>query len=413
MADLETAGEARLKGATSPETETLLTPMESNRASSRMLLVRKLSDIVALPSGQLSANERSLAADILLQLLSRIEEPLRIEVAQRVARVIECPQFLLRALMLDERAVAEIIIEQSDTLPEALLIEAARTGTLAHRTMIAGRKGLTTPVVDALLQFEEIDVAKRILKREDSTLSPSAVNQLVAQSAVNEQLQMLLLRRPELEPAHGFMMFWWVGKEHRKRILARFCLERGVIQDALKDLYPRAFRATERDDLVKEILALCERRHRARGEDGEPISLDVATRTLASARKYPSQEIIDAVGRIANIKRSIAGRIVRDTGGEALVVLAKALGLPRDQFYGLFRITGDGAAAATEESTADAVAFADYLLSIFDSITRDCARAILRYWDWDGNPRIAQITRLMGASESEQFKEESSPLSAF
>ena len=65
----------------------------------RALMVRKLLDIVVLPAGKLSANERSLTADILLQVLGKVEEDLRVEVATRVARVPECPSALLRMLL--------------------------------------------------------------------------------------------------------------------------------------------------------------------------------------------------------------------------------------------------------------------------------------------------------------------------
>jgi hypothetical protein len=34
-------------------------------------------------------------------------------------------------------------------------------------------------------------------------------------------------------------------------------------------------------------------------------------------------------------------------------------------------------------------------------MARDFARAVLRYWDWDANPRIAHITRLMTKVQDE------------
>jgi len=38
---------------------------------------------------------------------------------------------------------------------------------------------------------------------------------------------------------------------------------------------------------------------------------------------------------------------------------------------------------------------AEYLLGIFDTMARDFSRAVLRYWDWEGNPRIAHIKCLL------------------
>lgn len=372
-----------------PDAETMLTPLSGSAGTKpRALLVRKLCDIVVLPTGRISSNERALAADILLQVLDKVDVPLRIEVARRIARVAECPPALLRMLLLDEIDVSEVVISSADQIPEALLIEAARDGTPAHRIAIASRVDLSMSVADACLLYDEEAVCKLVMKRTSCNISPNAINRLVALSATKPQLQPLLLRRPELEPAHGFMMFWWVGSEHRKRILARFSLDRAIIQDALEDLYPRVFRTQdEADPFVKDILILSERRYRPRGANGEPVSMDVVKRTLVAAKSYPSNEIIDAVGMIGGITRELAARILRDPGGEPFAVLCKSLGIPREDFFSFFGENGDG--ETTEEQ-------AEAHLSVFDGMARDFARAVLRYWDWDGNPRIAHITRLLG-----------------
>lgn len=389
MADFEAAEKSPATDA-----ETMLTPMSKVGASPRALLVRKLADIVVLPSGRISSNERSLAADMLLQVADKVEPVLRAELAKRVARVAESPPALVRMLMLDEPDVAEQILVGAETVPEALLIEAAHEGSMAHRMMIARRIDLGTAVADALLEHEELDVCKLLLKREECVLSPNAVNKLVAQSATAVDLQPLLLRRSELEPAHGFMMFWWVDAERRRRILARFALDRSLIQDALADLYPRVFRSSEEDDLVKEILILAERRHRPRGVNGEPVSMDVVKRTLAAAKKYPAQEIIDAVAMIAGVSRDLAARILRDPGGEPFAIMCKSLGVPRDDFFAIYQQPGD----ADDEGPDKA----EYLLGVFDSMARDFCRAVLRYWDWDNNPRIAYMSRLLGLEDDVQ-----------
>lgn len=389
MEDYETALDEARKP---PGTDTMLTPLAGPTATARSLLVRKLSDIVVLPSGRISSNERALAADILLQVLDKVEEPLRIEVARRVANIQECPPALVRMLLLDTAPVAEKMMARAEHVPEALLIEAAREGTIAHRLMIARRLDLTTSVADACLLYNELEVCKLVLRREECPLSPNAINGLVALSATNPELQTFLLRRVELEPAHGFMMFWWVGPDQRKRILTRFSLDRSVIQDALADLYPRVFRSVDKPDpFVKEILILAERRHRPRGRDGEPVSMDVVWNTLAAALRYPAQEIIDVVGMVGGISRELAARILRDPGGEPFAILAKSIGMSRDNFYSFF----DG---SSEELTPER---GEYLLAVFDSMARDFARAILRYWDWDGNPRIAHITHLLGLNMEE------------
>ena len=208
----------------------------------RALMVRKLLDIVVLPAGKLSANERSLTADILLQVLGKVEVWIFALRLQRGSPACpECPSALLRMLLLDDPEVAVPVLTGAENIPEALLIECARLGTTAHRRAIAQRLDLTPSIADVIIEFEEAELSKLLLRREEFTLSPHAIEVLVSRSVTDVEMQALLLRRRELEPAHGFMMFWWVTGERRRRILSRFALDRTIIQDALAGSFPNSF----------------------------------------------------------------------------------------------------------------------------------------------------------------------------
>ena len=390
--DLSAPLEAALETAISAAVDKSEIAPRDDSTGPRALMVRKLSDIVVLPTGRISQNERCLTADILLQIVGSAEQPLRIEIATRVSRVSECPPALLRMLMLDEPAVAEPILTGAETLPEALVIECARQGVTRHRMMIARRLDLTTSVADVLIEFNEPDVAMILLRREEFTLSPHAVDVLVSRSITDLDLQQLLLRRRELEPVHGFMMFWWVEGERRRRILSRFSLDRRIIQDALQDLFPVVFRAADPDPFVKDILTMTDRRHRPRGLNGEAVSMDVVLKTLEISRRNPAQEVIDAVSMLAGISRELSARVIRDPSGEAYAVLCKSLGVSRDKFFEFLQSSNKSENDFSPEE-------AEELLGVFDSMARDFSRAVLRYWDWDSNPRIARINGLLGIDE--------------
>ena len=193
MSEAESSMEALIAASSENDSETLLTPMTQS-SSVRSLMVRKLADIVVLPTGQISANERSLTADILLQVIDKVDVDLRMEVALRISRVSECPPALVRALILDEPEIAERILCDCESISSALLIEAATLGTTAHRLLIAQRADLTTAITDALLKFEELEVCAQVLKREKCELSSTSINMLVALSANKVELQPLILR---------------------------------------------------------------------------------------------------------------------------------------------------------------------------------------------------------------------------
>lgn len=357
-------------------------------AVSRTHMVRLLTDIVVLPAARISTNERSVAGDILIQVLAGVDESMRIDVARRVGKVAEAPQALTRLVMLDEPAVAREILGSSIPWPQALLIETARLGQRPHREMLARRHDLSTAVADAILDFNEPDNAKILLRREDLVLSPAATDILVARSALDRELQLLLLRRRELEPAHGFVMFWWVDGDCRRRILQRFSMNRTTIQDTLQGMYPEVFTDVSPDPIVKEVLIFLDRRHRPRGLNGEVVTMDVVRKTLSFAKRHPEPDVVHAVGLIAGVGRELAGRILRDEGGEPFAIMCKAVGMSRDDFYAIVAKNIDNAPK-------------DKLLEIFDSISRDFSRAALRYWDWRGNPRIMRITHLLAEGVGE------------
>ena len=375
---------------TEPVSSALLPSLHEDEDASqiRSSMAFKLADLIVLPAGTISANERSIVADMMLQILGNIGEPVRLDLARRISRVSECPPALQRRILLDEPEIAGVLLEHADHIPSALLIECARDGTTAHRMMIAKRQDLTSSCIDVLIAPGEFDVAKAILRREDVTLSPFSIEQLVSLSASDPEMQSLLLRRREIEPAHGFLMFWWVKGERRKRILTRFSLDRTIVQEAFKDLYAQVFNAENPDPFVKDILVMNDRRHQPRGLNGERIEQDIVRKALSKAYRTPTEDSISAVSMIANISRELAGRILRDEDGEPYAILCKSLSIPRDEFYANVQI-GDG------KSLSDENEHAENLMAVFDSIARDFSRAIIRYWDWRSNPRLIKINDIL------------------
>ncbi|MEM9262796.1 MAG: DUF2336 domain-containing protein, partial [Pseudomonadota bacterium] len=305
-------------------------------------------------------------------------------------RVPDAPPVLVREILFDDPEVAVPFIQKAEQLPDVLLAECARKCTEHHRLAIARRIDLTAHVADAILEHSEVDVAKLLLRRQEFALSPYAIDLLLVRSSTDPESQLLLLQRPELEPAHGFIMFWWVDSERRKRILSRFAINRAKIQDAVQELYGSVMNGAGSDPKVSEILTVLDRRFRPRGANGKEASLEIIARTLRATRTQTPDAVLPAVSLISGTSKSLVDRILRDPGGEPFAVLCKATGLPRDEFYQIANTPTSVSPLSPER--------ADDLLGVFDSMSRDFARAVLRYWDWEGNPRIAQIVRLIGLS---------------
>lgn len=366
--------------ADTASSQTAVAPPRRPPGYHREELARRLVDVLALPAGQVNDHERSFAGEILNELLNAVALELKVEVARRLAGVLVPPPSLLRRLLLEPIEVAEPLIEAFRNIPESLLIEAAGVSD-AHRLAISRRPLLTDIVADTLLCARELDVVEQLLRRPEIALSEARVTALLRRTITEPQLREPLLQRLELQPHHGFTMFWWVGQTERRRIINRFAIDRTLIQNALKQLFVEVFPDPEPDEIVKRVLTLCDRRHRPRGRNGEAVAIEIVEKMLIAARANPTPDLCAATGLLAGVSPDTATRCLFDAGGEPFAILAKSTGVSRTAFAD---ILGKAALMRRTDSPGPAfdVAGREYLLAIFDMTARDYSRTILRYWDW-------------------------------
>lgn len=343
-------------------------------------LARMLVDVLALPAGQVNENERAFVGDILNDLLEYLDLSLLEELAQRLSTVLAPPPNLLRRLLAEPIGVAGPLITAFKDIPDSLLLDATHVSA-DHRLLIARRLRLPEVVGDLLLDADEPGVLEAVLLRDDIPLSEARMDQLLTRTMSDVALQKLLLGRKELQPRHGFTMFWWLDAELRRQVFSRYAIDRTVIQNALKPLYQVVFPDPDPDVVVKRALVLCDRRHRPRGKNGETVSPEMVERMLMAARADPTPEISSAVGLLAGVTADTASRAIFDQGGEPFAILCKSTGVSRRTFGDILSkahlMREPGAAGPVFDEAEQ-----DRLMGVFDMVARDYARAILRYWDW-------------------------------
>lgn len=368
--------------ATPMTVETQPSALPGASLDARAQLTWRLADVLSLPEGRTTVNDRAMAGDMLATVLSASDAGVRTEIATRLAVATGLPCVLVRQLALDLPAIAAAVLVRMTEVPDAVLAEAAGVSP-DHRRMIAGRDTLSSVVAEALLASDDGDLGATILRSETIALTPARVDTLVRRSLNDETLRRPLLSRPELRPAQGFMMFWWCGTSDRRRVLARFSMDRTILQDTLQPLFATVFTDDDADPLIKRMLRLIDRRHRPRGENGEVVTPEVLERTLTAARATPTPEFCHAVGLLAGVGTETATRVMHDPGGEPFAILAKSAGLSRGAFATLMETA---AAMPQGKGPSFAKSRQDALLATFDTAARDYARAVLQYWDWRPDP---------------------------
>ena len=127
----------------------------------RVALIKRLADVVSLPSSRVNAFERAITSDLLVEILREAALAERERVARRVVNLTDIPYELLRVLLLDEITVAAPLLEEA-AIPDPELVACATAGTTAHRLLMARRRELSELVVDQLSQTGEPEVLQAL-----------------------------------------------------------------------------------------------------------------------------------------------------------------------------------------------------------------------------------------------------------
>ena len=297
--------------------------------------------------------------------------------SRRLCGLTEVPASLVRLLLRDHVEVAEPLLVDCASLTDSDLLDCARLTDLEHRRLIAMRRGVSEVLVEELIEFDEILVIETLLRNETARFSNAAVEGVVAATRGDERLAPALLRRPELRPAHAYVLFWWSDADVRRTILQRFAVSREVLQEAAGDVFPLAAAEGWQDPLSRKALQFIERRQRNRAAiDKSPYdSLEAA---IAAAQDGLSREVAEEISYLSGLKPMTGAKIFTDTGGEPLAILCKATGLPRQAVRALWRGLRRPE-AAPDGSVSPAL---QRVLTTYDMIAVDRAQTVLRYWNW-------------------------------
>ena len=247
-----------------PETPAPSEPAATPLGRSRVALFKRLADVVCLPSSRVNAFERSMTADLLVDMLRDAPIEDRTRVARRLSSLGEIPARLVRFLLRDEIEVAQTLLENCTSLSDADLLDCVRRGTTGHRLLIAQRRGLGDVISESLIEGMEPTVIEALLRNELAKLTNTAVETMVASTRDEPQFIPLLLRRSELRPHHAYTMFWWSDSEARKQVLQRFAVSREVLQEAASDVFSLAAEENWQDPVSRKALQFIERRQRNR-----------------------------------------------------------------------------------------------------------------------------------------------------
>ena len=350
-------------------------PAAPSRA--RAALLKRLADVVCLPSSRVNTFERSMTADLLVEMLREAAPEERARVARRLSSLSEIPASLVRLLLRDRVEISRALLENCPSLSDCDLLDCVRYATVEHRCLVAARRGVTEIVSEALCEGGEPVVIEALLKNDLATLSPAAVEMVVAATRDSPRFIPALLRRSELRPSHAYAMFWWSEPDCRRSILQRFAVSREVLQEAAGDVFAMATEEGWQDPLSRKALQFIERRQRNRAAIAKS-PFDSLDQAVASAQTGLTRETAEEISYLAGLKPMTGAKIFTDPCGEPLAILCKATGLPRGAIVALWR----GLRRPERDEAGHLAPALERTLIIYDMIAVDRAQTVLRYWNW-------------------------------
>lgn len=347
---------------------------ENDRA--RLVLLRRLADVVSLPASRINAFERSVVADLMVDMLRQATVEERRRIAARLVPLTDIPDNICRLLLRDDIVVARELLDEAASLSDHDLISCAASASIDHCKHIARRRGLTPAVCHALIERADAEVTQLVLANKDASIPTTALETTVAQSRQHPELCAVILKRPELRPSSAYVMFWWCNHEERSIILRRFAVSREVLQSSVADLFGKDGGGD--DAYVRKALQFIERRQRDR--EAAQVShyggLEGVIQHAAETGLTP--DLVAEIGQLAGVKPLTAAKMLSDEGGESIAVMCKATGLTKQYLALLWQAMR----RPFDEQDANGDVRWERVQIIYEILAVDRAQTVLRYWNW-------------------------------
>jgi uncharacterized protein (DUF2336 family) len=182
--------------------------------------LHKVTDLFVLGSGKFSEDQVELFDGVMGKLLKNIERVARAQFGSRIAKLVDAPRQVVRALAFDDAIeVAGPILLESERLDENALLENARTKGQAHLLAISGRKMLVESVTDVLMERGNQAVVSRTAKNGGARFSTFGFSTLAGKAIDDGDLAFCVWSRPDIPRQNLVKLFIEASGAAKKRLV--------------------------------------------------------------------------------------------------------------------------------------------------------------------------------------------------
>ena len=192
--------------------ETLIDDLEhviaDKNIGDRAAMLRRVTDLFVVTSGNLSDEQVALFDEVMGFLLEEIDASARATFGHCMSKIPYAPPKVVRRLALDETIdVSGPILTHSEQIDDLILVQTAQTKSQAHLLAIARRKTLAEPVTDVLVERGDQQVILSAAENPGAVFSEVGYSTLVQRSLDDDNLATCIWSRPEIPRQHLLKLF--------------------------------------------------------------------------------------------------------------------------------------------------------------------------------------------------------------
>ncbi len=347
---------------------------------SRVKLAGILADIF-LSDNALSDREQILVNEIIDELVGNTTTQVKQLLSQRLSLSANVPHRVLLNLACDAHAdVAKPILMHSARLKDEDLIFVVEARGTDHALSISERTSISEAVVDALVATGDVDVMAAVASNLGAKLSQRTFHVMIEAARFGRKLHEPLTNRPELTADMGKMLYWWVGAELRRSIVARFGITSGQIDQALENSVNDLLSSMENDrsdNLAMQKVAEWFEERAA-----------INPRVMIQALRMGFFKLFDIMLSMkTGLDTSLIDMMVMEDGGRSVSVLCRSIDLDKPSFVSIFLLSrgsrpGEQIVNPKELSSA---------LAAFDKLDINTAKSLVDTWKKDPSYLLSRL----------------------
>jgi uncharacterized protein (DUF2336 family) len=332
----------------------------------RVAILNRITDLFVGAAESYSEEQVGLFDDVMARLVTDIEAKARAILAQRLSPIANAPSGVIRILAFDDDIdVAQSVLQHSERLDDAALVDNASRKSQRHLFAISQRRQLSSAVTDILVERGDREVVHSVVNNAGAEFSEAGFRSLVTRSAWDGDLAIFVGKRRDLPRAQFLVLLEKASATVRTRLTAENpqsgAVVKGVVGEVAKGIRETTRKASP--DFAAAQAAV-EQLHRLR-RIGE-------AEVLQYARERKFEETAIALSILCDTPIDVVERALLDPGAEIVLILAKVAGLAATTTKALLLLR----AADRGMSAKDL----DQALASFNRLQPETARRVLSFF---------------------------------